>query len=159
MTGSVDNITELVFQVWRFDSRRQTYFHMHPHMLPPFNWRDGVTLVQENSEVVVKLNSLESRANVEPGDVVGVIIRGENVRIQFLNNLNIVTYVYEAGEDHRPYIQTDEEHYRSVAPLVSAQLEINGEKLIAISLGLFLQLVSSSNPIASFKYIQYSGEK
>ena len=129
MTGSVDNITELVFQVWRYEPQRQKYFLMHPHMWPSTNWREGVTLVQRSSEVMVKLDSLQSRANVEPGDVVGVIIRGDNVRMQFLNNLNIVTYVYEAGEDHRTIIQTSEEHYRSVAPLVSAQLEINGENL------------------------------
>ena len=47
------------------------------------------------------------------------------MRIKFFNHLNIVTYVYASSEP--PTIITNyDEHYRSVAPVTWAQLEIDG---------------------------------
>ena len=65
-------------------------------------------------------NETKSRVPVEPGDVPGVFIRGSGVRIKFFNHLNIVY----ASSEPPTIITTDDEYYRSVAPVIWAQLEI-----------------------------------
>ena len=123
ISGSVENLDNLEFQVWRFDDYGQKYHIMATSSLTS---GDDITVLNRNGTVVVKLDSFKSRVPVEPGDVPGVFIRGSGVRITFFNHLNIATYVYT--ERNPPtFIIIDEEHIKSVAPLIWAQLEIDGK--------------------------------
>ena len=89
ITGLIENLISLQFQVWRFDAFRQKYFLIS---ISALNSGDDLTVLDRNGTVVMKLDSLKSRLHVEPGDVPGVFIRGSGVRIKFFNHLNIATY-------------------------------------------------------------------
>lgn len=84
-------------------------------------------MFQSGDKVVMKLDSLKSRIDVESGDLPGIFIKGKNVTIKFLTNLNIATYVY-ATDMHLQFLKTDYAHYRSVAPLIRTGLKIQGKE-------------------------------
>ena len=76
---------------------------------------------QVGDKVVMRL---DSPSHVLSGFMPGVFIQGNGVRLKFLTNLTVATYV--DGTSRFALIQEDDEHYHRAAPLLWAQLEVEG---------------------------------
>jgi len=117
--GALDNITKLYFQVWEFDDHRNIFRLLREKSIH----EEGITVSQREDKVVMSLDSPSTKIPVQSGNIPGIYIKGNNVRMKFLTNLNIETYV--VGTDYPPvFIQVKDEHYHNAAPLLWTQLEV-----------------------------------
>ena len=85
---------------------------------------------EENGKVLINLVSPKSQIAVNSGDIVGLFIRGSGVRIKYLTNLNIHTYVVTDTSTPLEAFSAEIIHmqpYLPVAPLIRATVEGNGK--------------------------------